>query len=199
MRKFFGSTTLLALGLAAVLALSTQAQTAKVMEKQAKKEDMKEQMKSAGGVREALLAQIGDAEEKLVSLAEAMPADKYAWRPGQGVRSAGEVFNHVSAANYLLPTFWGAKTPAGIDPRTFDKETGGDKAKTIDTMKKSFENARTAILAEPESDLGRKVKFFGRDATVLDVMMVVTTHAHEHLGQSIAYARSNGVVPPWSK
>jgi len=134
-----------------------------------------------------------------VALAEAIPAEKYAWRPGEGVRSAGEVFNHVSAANYFLPTFWGAKVPAGVDPRNLEKELSGDKAKTVDTLKKSFDSLKQAIQAVPESDLSRKIKLFGQDATVRDAMMVLASHAHEHLGQSIAYARSNGVVPPWSR
>jgi uncharacterized damage-inducible protein DinB len=199
MRKFFGAIAVLVLGLVAALALPTQAQTAKTMEKQGKKEDMKEQMKSTGGVRESMLFQVDQARDKLVALAEALPADKYGWRPGQGVRSAGEVFNHVSGANYFLPTLWGGAPPTGVDPRNFEKELSGDKAKTIDTMKKSFEHARAAILAVPEEDLNRKIKLFGHDAAVRDAMLIVVTHAHEHLGQSIAYARSNGVVPPWSQ
>jgi uncharacterized damage-inducible protein DinB len=197
MKRLFGSAAVLAL--ACALALPVQAQTAKTMEKTAKKEDMREQMKSTGGVRGSILFQIDQAREKLIALANAMPADKYGWKPGEGVRSTGEVFNHVAAANYSLPTFWGAKVPAGVNPQTLEKEMSGDKAKTVETLTKSFDNLREAILAVPDSDLDRKIKLFGQDATVRDAMMVLASHAHEHLGQSIAYARSNGVVPPWSK
>ncbi|HEY2292449.1 MAG TPA: DinB family protein [Thermoanaerobaculia bacterium] len=196
MKRLFGSAAVLAL--ACVLALPAQAQD-KAMEKTAKKEDMREQVKSVGGVRGSILFQIDQAREKLIALANAMPAEKYGWRPGEGVRSPGEVFNHVAAANFFLPTFWGAKVPAGVNPQTLEKEMSGDKAKTIDALTKSFDNAREAILAVPESDLDRKIKIFGQEATVRDAMMVIASHAHEHLGQSIAYARSNGVVPPWSK
>lgn len=196
MKRFFGSAAVLAL--ACALALPVQAQN-KAMEKTAKKEDMREQMKSTGGVRGSILFQIDQAREKLIALANAMPAEKYGWRPGEGVRSAGEVFNHVASANYFLPTFWGAKVPAGVNPQTLEKEMSGDKAKTIDVMTKSFDHLREAILAVPDADLDRKIKLFGQDATVRDAMMVLASHAHEHLGQSIAYARSNGVVPPWSK
>ena len=197
MKRLFGSAAVLAL--ACALALPVQAQTAKTMEKTAKKEDMREQMKSTGGVRGSILFQIDQARERLIALANAMPADKYGWKPGEGVRSTGEVFNHVAAANYFLPTFWGAKVPAGVNPQTLEKEMSGDKAKTVETLTKSFDNLREAILAVPDSDLDRKIKMFGQDATVRDAMMVLASHAHEHLGQSIAYARSNGVVPPWSK
>ena len=196
MKRLFGSAVVLAL--ACVLALPVQAQD-KAMEKTAKKEDMREQVKSAGGVRGSILFQIDEAREKLIALANAMPADKYGWRPGEGVRTTGEVFNHVAAANFFLPTFWGAKVPAGVNPQTLEKEMSGDKAKTIDALTKSFDSAREAILAVPEADLDRKIKLFGHEATVRDAMMVIASHAHEHLGQSIAYARSNGVVPPWSK
>jgi uncharacterized damage-inducible protein DinB len=197
MKRLFGSAAVLAL--ACVLALPVQAQSAKAMKETAKKEDMREQMKSTGGVRGSILFQIDQAREKLIALANAMPADKYGWRPGEGVRSTGEVFNHVAAANYFLPTFWGAKVPAGVNPQTLEKEMSGDKAKTVEALTKSFDSVREAILAVPDSDLDRKIKLFGQDATVRDAMMVIASHDHEHLGQSIAYARSNGVVPPWSK
>jgi uncharacterized damage-inducible protein DinB len=196
MKRLFGSAAVLAL--ACVLALPVQAQD-KAMEKTAKKEDMREQVKSVGGVRGSILFQLNQAQEKLIALANAMPADKYGWKPGEGVRTTGEVFNHVAAANFFIPTFWGAKVPAGVNPQTLEKEMSGDKAKTIDALTRSFDNVREAILAVPESDLDRKIKLFGQEATVRDAMMVLASHAHEHLGQSIAYARSNGVVPPWSK
>jgi uncharacterized damage-inducible protein DinB len=197
MKRLFGSAAVLAL--ACALALPVQAQTAKTMKETAKKEDMREQMKSTGGVRGSILFQIDQAREKLIALANALPPEKYGWRPGEGVRSAGEVFNHVAAANYFLPTFWGAKVPAGVNPQTLEKEMSGDKAKTVETLTRSFDNLREAILAVPDGDLDRKIKMFGQDATVRDAMMVLASHAHEHLGQSIAYARSNGIVPPWSK
>ncbi|HEY7215879.1 MAG TPA: DinB family protein [Thermoanaerobaculia bacterium] len=198
MRKIFGSTALLALALAlAVLPIRAQ-DTKPAQEKAERKAQVEAKpVMPPPGMRESILFQIDQAREKLVSLAEAMPAEKYGWRPGEGVRSVGEVFNHVSAANYFLPTFWGAKIPAGVDPRNLEKD-GGDKAKTIDTLKKSFDSLKQEVQAVPEADLGRQIKLFGHDATVRDAMMVLASHAHEHLGQSIAYARMNGVVPPWS-
>lgn len=199
MRKFFGSTAVLALVLASILAV--QAQTVKKETKTTTtttttKQEAKPAM--VGGVKGSLLFAVDQAQEKLLALANAMPADKYGWRPGEGVRSVGEVFNHVAAANYFFPTLWGGTVPAGVNPQTLEKEMSGDKAKTVETLQKSFDNVRQAIQAVPEADLNRKIKIFGHDATVRDAMMVVVTHGHEHLGQSIAYARSNGVVPPWS-
>ena len=149
------------------------------------------------GVKAEITGQITDAQGKLMKLAEAMPADKFAWRPGTGVRSVGEVYLHVAAGNYFLGTFLGINPPAGIDMRGLEKD-GGDKAKAIEGMKKSFDHILGALAAIPDSDLDKPVKMFGRDTTYRGAMLVLATHAHEHLGQSIAYARMNGVTPPWS-
>jgi uncharacterized damage-inducible protein DinB len=151
----------------------------------------------AGGIRGILAYEIGDAQKKLTSLAEATPADKFSWRPGTGVRSVGEVYMHVASANYFLPTFWGATPAAGVDPRTLEKD-GGDKAKTIAALNASFDYLKQAINSVSDADLSKPIKMFGRDATAVGAMMVAAAHAHEHLGQSIAYARTNSIVPPWS-
>jgi uncharacterized damage-inducible protein DinB len=150
-----------------------------------------------GDVRGEILQQVGDAEKKLTALAEAMPAEKYGWRPAEKVRSVGEVFMHVAGGNYFLPTFWGVKPPEGVNPREFEA-SGSDKAKVIATMKASFEHLRNAIKNTPEADLAKAIKLFGEDATQRQAMMVAANHDHEHLGQAIAYARMNGVTPPWS-
>jgi uncharacterized damage-inducible protein DinB len=162
--------------------------------------DEKPAAATAGGaeVRAEILRQLGDAKEKLIALAEAMPAEKYGWRPAEGVRSVGEVFLHVAGGNYFLPTLWGTKPPEGLDMRTMEKD-GGDKAKVIATLKKSFEHAEKAINDVPEAEMGKAIKLFGRDGSTREGFMMDALHAHEHLGQAIAYARMNGVTPPWSR
>jgi uncharacterized damage-inducible protein DinB len=158
-----------------------------------------EEAKAAAGgdLRGEILSQIEDAEKKLTALAEAMPAEKYGWRPAEKIRTVGEVFMHVAGGNYFLPTFWGVKVPEGTNPREFEPN-GADKAKVLSTMKASFEHVRNAIKNAPEADLTKAIKLFGNDATIRQAMMVVANHNHEHLGQAIAYARMNGVAPPWS-
>jgi uncharacterized damage-inducible protein DinB len=219
MKRFFGSPVVLSLALAVSLAAAASAQApapADAATPAAKASKSTKVTKTTttkttttttaakpgmvGGVRGSFLFQIDQAQDKLLQLANAIPAEKYAWKPGDGVRSVGEVFNHVAAANYFFPTIWKSTVamPAGVDPRTFEKEMSGDKAKTIDTLTKSFEHVRAAITAASEADLNTKVNIFGHDATVRDAMLIVVTHAHEHLGQAIAYARSNGITPPWS-
>jgi len=149
----------------------------------------------ASGFRAEFLRQLDDAEKKLVDLAQAMPEEKYTWRPAEGVRSVSEVYMHVAGANFFFPRIIGIQPPAGLS-REMEKIT--DKAKVVETLKQSFEHARQAALNTADADLDKGVKLFGRDSTVREVLLLLATHMHEHLGQSIAYARMNGVVPPWS-
>jgi len=135
--------------------------------------------------------------QKFVDLATAVPADKYGWRPAEGVRSIGEVFLHIANANYNIPNLMGTPLPAGFDPKTFEKSTT-DKAQIIEALNKSFASAHAAIEAMTNADFNKPLPKLGPDANYGDVIYILVTHAHEHLGQSIAYARMNGIVPPWT-
>jgi uncharacterized damage-inducible protein DinB len=145
-----------------------------------------------------LISDIEGAEKELISLAEAVPAEKYSWRPGEGVRSISEVYMHVAGGNYFLPTFAGVTPPPGIS-RDMEK-TITEKEKVIAALKQSFVHLHNAVEKTPDADFDKNVKFFGgEEATIRYVYMVAASHCHEHLGQSIAYARTNGITPPWSK
>lgn len=149
------------------------------------------------GIKKEILRQVGDAESKLLALAEATPADKFGWRPSDKVRTTGEVFLHVAGGNYFLASMIGVNPPEGISLKDIEKEAG-DKAKVIDSLKKSFAHIRQVINSTPDADLDKATKVFGQDGTVREVLLLMATHSHEHLGQAIAYARSSGVTPPWS-
>lgn len=149
------------------------------------------------GVKGEMQMWLKDAHEKLVDLSEAMPAAKYSWRPGKGVRSVGEVYMHVAAANFGVPSFAGVKPPEGFDIQTFERSKT-KKEEIRKALKDSFEHMEEAFEHFSDSDLERPVDLFGMKTTVRGAYMLLLTHAHEHLGQSIAYARSNGVVPPWT-
>jgi len=146
------------------------------------------------GVRGDMLAQLDDAAGKLEQLAGAIPEDKLSWRPAQGVRSVGEVIMHVTGGNYFLPTFAGVKAPADA-PKG---ENATNRAEAIAQMKRSFDHVRTAIRNTSDADLDKPTTMFGQQTTYRNVWMTTVSHVHEHLGQLIAYARSNGVTPPWS-
>jgi uncharacterized damage-inducible protein DinB len=132
---------------------------------------------------------------QLLQLADATPAEKFAWRPGSGVRSISEVYMHIAGANYYLSTFLGKTPPADV-PKDIEKIK--DKQRVLSELKKSFDYIRGVVQSEKDEDLEKSVKMFGNTTTRRAVLLTVLTHAHEHLGQSIAYARMNGVVPPWS-
>jgi uncharacterized damage-inducible protein DinB len=142
-----------------------------------------------------LLANFDGTQKKIIALAEAIPADKYGWRPAEGVRSISEVFMHIAGANYMIPSALGAKPPAGIS-RDMEK-TVTDKAKVVEQLKGSFTHVRTAL--EGVEDPAKATKLFGRDSTYGNTQLLIVTHLHEHLGQAIAYARVNNVTPPWSR
>jgi uncharacterized damage-inducible protein DinB len=153
---------------------------------------------SAAAMKADLLHWISDAEGKLNQLAEAMPASKYAWRPGKGVRSVGEVYMHVASANYGIPAMWGAATPAGFSVATYEKSLTA-KADVQKAMRESFVSLKDKIGALSDADLDKPMELFGSKTTVRGACFLILSHCHEHLGQSIAYARTNGVVPPWSQ
>jgi uncharacterized damage-inducible protein DinB len=150
------------------------------------------------GYRSEVLAEVMIQQDKFLRLAQAIPAEKYTWRPAPDVRSVAEVFLHVSAANYNVYKLVGAAPPAGLDVKTLEKSTT-DKAKVIATLQDSFTHARKAITAVPDADLDKSLDWFGGKNTQRGVLLFVTRHAAEHLGQSIAYARFIGVVPPWTE
>lgn len=151
----------------------------------------------ASGVRAEFLEQLAYFEKRLTSLAEAVPAEKYSWRPGDGVRSAGEVYAHLAAANYSFLRILGVATPAGVDPKTISG-LGNDKAKTIQALKDSFAFFRKSVEGMDDAGLDNPADFFGQKTTRRGVFFRIAAHLGEHLGQSIAYARLNGVVPPWT-
>jgi uncharacterized damage-inducible protein DinB len=150
------------------------------------------------GYRSEVLAEVMIQEDKFTRLAEAIPAEKYTWRPAADVRSFAEVFLHVSAANYNLYKLVGTPPPAGLDLKGLEKSTT-DKAKVIATLKDSFSHAKKAITAMPDADLDKSLDWFGGKNTQRGILLFIVRHAAEHLGQSIAYARFVGIVPPWTE
>jgi len=144
-----------------------------------------------------LIGQLHFVEGRLTSLAETMPEDKYSWRPSEGVRSVGEVYLHAGGANYSLLSFLGGKMPEGFNP-DYEK-TVTKKSDIVKILKDSYEYARNFILSMKEEDLDKEVELpFGK-FTQRSVLIIMLNHGHEHLGQSIAYARMNGITPPWSE
>ena len=148
------------------------------------------------GFRAEFLHDLEDVEKKIMQLAMAMPAAKYAWRPGRGVRSVSEVYMHIAGGNYFVAGTIRSRQ-AAIEPQIFDEQIA-DKQRVLDELRRSFEQLRSAALNISDADLDKTVRMYSSDMTERSALMTGLTHLHEHLGQSIAYARMNGIAPPWS-
>jgi uncharacterized damage-inducible protein DinB len=153
---------------------------------------------TAPGIQGEAIANMMDAGDKIIELAGAVPPNKWGWRPGKGVRSIGEVYMHVVQGNYFLCSFLGAKPP--LPPEELKKlETAPQTpASMVKHLRDSYAFVSKSIRELPESDLESPVTFMGRPMTKRAVLLLLAAHSHEHLGQSIAYARMNKVVPPWT-
>lgn len=152
--------------------------------------------KPAAGFKAEFFTALDEVQKKITDLAAAVPADKYGWRPAEGVRSVSEVYMHIAGANYFLATFLGVQPPATM-PKDIEKIT--DKQKVLAELQKSFDHLRAVAKTMNPADLDKPVTMFGNPTTQRGVYSTIMNHLHEHLGQSIAYARINGIVPPWSK
>jgi len=179
-------------------ALSLLVLTVSVIRTEAQVNPYKDGTPGVTGYRSEVLAEVMIQEDKFTRLAEAIPAEKYGWRPSPEVRSFAEVFLHVAAANYNLYKLVGTPPPSGFEVKGFEKSTS-DKAKVIATLKDSFAHAKKSITAMPDADLGKGMDWFGGKNTERGILLFIVRHAAEHLGQSIAYARFIGVVPPWTE
>jgi len=150
------------------------------------------------GFRDEWLGQFNASAQKFIALAEAMPADKYTWSPGEGVMPVAQVYMHVSHYNYLYPsTSLDVAPPAGIDMDSMEQERR--KEAVVAALRASMAHARSVAEGMSEEDLARSVRLYGRDVPSWSVLLQLVAHMNEHLGQSIAYARMNGIVPPWSR
>jgi len=129
-------------------------------------------------------------------LAETIPADKYAWRPGPGVRSTSEVMMHLAVSNFFLLSVTGPPMPNDLSSNELEKSVTR-KADVINWLRRSLDAVKVGRASLKAGDLARKVKIEGRDATVDGMYLRIIIHDNEHMGQLIAYARMNGIAPPW--
>ena len=158
------------------------------------------------GLMGDLLTDVAVLESKILGLANAMPPTAHKWRPGEGVRSVEEVLLHVAGDNYFLPALIGIPAPAesGIDGKD-NKTVAAFEARRLTRdqivaeLTKSFAFLKGALRDTPDTALDMPPKNSVRKTTIRATWLATVTHLHEHLGQLIAYARSNKVTPPWSK
>ena len=158
------------------------------------------------GFMDDYVADLERVSEKLVSLAEAIPAEQYSWRPNDEVRPTSGIFMHVAGVNFLVPVGLGAEAAEGMElgenPFALLGKLEAEvtaKDDVIGKLKSSIEYAKGAVREVAATGLSEQSELFGFAASKRAYLLIVLTHSHEHLGQAIAYARSMGVTPPWSQ
>lgn len=155
------------------------------------------------GFRADLIGHLSYVEKQILDLENAIPESKLTWRPDKDTRSVIEVYSHIAFANYLIAKFAGIQLPEGIvinSPEDGMKwqTMSADKKVVANQIVKSFDFLRSSIGAMSDASLENTVEFFGQKMTTRSLLMVLLSHVHEHFGQSVAYARMVGVVPPWT-
>jgi uncharacterized damage-inducible protein DinB len=166
------------------------------------------------GFKNEYLDDFNTTSKQLLQLAEVVPEAKYTWRPGDGVRSVSEVYVHIAAGNFLLLGVTGVKPPADyfLPTGTTGKDavqavlaqmqklekTIAKKDDVVKMLKASLDSVRDHFSSAAAADLDQPVEFFGQKTTVRRIYLRIIAHVNEHYGQSIAYARVNGIKPPWS-
>jgi len=143
------------------------------------------------------LLDLEQVQKKLVALADALPDGKMTWRPSADSRSFAEVFLHSAGERYFILGLGGATPPASYNGKTFEKSTT-DKAKIIAELNSSWDFTKKTIGDMTNADFAKPVPKLGPQANAGDPVYLLVADAHEHLGQLIAYARVNGIVPPWT-
>src|ERR1700733_7197389 len=143
------------------------------------------------------LLDLQGVNKKCVDLANALPSDKLTWRPSHDTRSFAEVFLHVGGERYGILSMMGANPPTGFKAREFEKSTT-DKDRIVQDLNQSWDFANKTISGMSNADFAKLLPKLGPQANECDVVYILVADAHEHLGQLIAYARQNGIVPPWT-
>lgn len=150
------------------------------------------------GFRDEFLHQFDISMNKVIALAEAIPADRYAKSAVRGAMPLAHIHAHIARFNYHYPaTAMGIAPAAGIDPDTLERVV--DKAQVVALLRLSTEHVRQAVRQMPEEQLAQPTRLYGRQVPQWSVLLQLLAHMNDHMGQSIAYARAAGVVPPWSR
>ena len=153
---------------------------------------------AATDYRDEFLNHFAGSAQKMEQLSRAVPAELYTWSPGEGVMSIARVYAHIARYNYMyLDEQLGIKAPDGVDWQEFESIT--DKERIVALLAASIAHVKSATRQLSERDLTEKTRLYGRDVPGWAVLSQLIAHMNEHVGQSIAYARMNSIVPPWSR
>ncbi|MGA3160900.1 MAG: DinB family protein [Terracidiphilus sp.] len=170
---------------------------------------------SKGDFKREYLWELSIPRVQLLALAEAVPEERYGWRPAEDARAFSAVLVHIAAGNMMLLCRAGVSAPevveicgavesdspaqwAAVIRRSLELErmvTG--KAAVRALLEKSFATVERCFNAETEDAMGKAANFFGEQTTQRRLYLRMLAHSHEHMGQAIAYVRSMGMKAPW--
>ena len=188
MVKGLNRLAVLAAAAAIILGVTTPARAQDVMTKE-----------SVAELKTSFIADLNVMKDKFIGLAQAFPQDKYTWRPMEGVRSVSEVLMLAASEGYgFIPSGFGGK-PGATPEQMKQLPSITDKAQVIDHLNKAFAHVTSQLASIDNATLTGKRNFLRQDRSAANVALTIGGDLHEHLGQLIAYARMNHIVPPWSK
>ena len=153
-------------------------------------------------LKEVQVADLSTMKGKFVGLAEAFPADKYGWTPMEGVRSVKDVLILITTEGNRFPTQWGAPTPSGVNADRGAERTrlqALSRVALTEELGRAFDNVIAVVEGMDNATRMREIRFFGQAVRIEGAINMAAADMHEHLGQLIAYARTNRIVPPWSR
>ena len=153
-------------------------------------------------LKEVQVADLRTMKDKFVGLAEAFPADKYGWTPMEGVRSVKDVLILLTTEGNGFPTQWGAPSPGGVNEDRGAERTrlqALSRVALTEELGRAFDNVIAVVEGMDDATRMREIRFFGQAVRIEGAINMAAADMHEHLGQLIAYARTNQIVPPWSR
>ncbi len=140
--------------------------------------------------------------KKFMALAKAVPAAKLVWRPMEGTRSFREVFAHVAAEGNTETAMFGRPLPAG-SLADFDAEEARLRKLPDDQLIAAMDRAMQTLSATlgglPRATINTPITYYGQSTLPRAATTYTLNDLHEHLGQLVAYARMNTIVPPWTR
>ena len=146
-------------------------------------------------------------EKEIISVVDAMPADKFGFAPTdgefKGVRTFGQMVKHFSATNHILAAAaLGVEPPAEVGDE-LGPESVRTKAEILAYLKGSFVHLDKAVEAIGQTNIpvnASPISPLKRgEVTRLALITETLLHAYDHYGQMVEYLRMNGVVPPASR
>lgn len=147
--------------------------------------------------QEEFAAGMAYSQDQIVKLIDVFPQDKMTWRPSEGVRSVSETILHIVGSTYMLSSALGTPLPEGLDPQGIEKVTT-DKAEILKYVNEAYAFASEAVASVSDEQMNDTVELPFGTFSKRALIMIIATHSYEHKGQLIAYARVNGITPPWS-